>query len=178
MKPVVLLFILCLAAALAPLRSTPAQRGNSSDAFPGWATAPLPTDLTPVASSAREARFAAGFPGQIGVFTDGTRTYVVRWVRTPTRKLHPASDCLRALGYTVKPTPIFASADRSHWGTSSAQHGSEQLRVHERIVDSVGHEWTDVSAWFWSAALGRSAGPWWAVTILEPNQLSELKAAL
>jgi len=164
MKSFALLFILCLAAALVPLRTTSAQNDNSTSTFPGWAAAPLPNYLTPLKLSAREIRFVADFPGQIGVFTDGTRTYVVRWVRTATRKLHPASDCLRALGYTVKPGPIFASADGSHWGTTSAQHGSEQLRVRERIVDSVGHEWTDVSAWFWSAALGRSAGPWWAVT--------------
>jgi hypothetical protein len=118
--------------------------------------------------SERETRFASGFPGQIGVFSDGTRTYVVRWVRTATRKLHPSSDCLRALGYAVKPTPIFAETDGTHWGTSSAQHGPESLRVRERIVDSVGREWTDVSAWFWSAALGQSLGPWWAITIFEP----------
>lgn len=177
MKPVALLFILCLGAALVPLRSKPAQHDNTSDTFPGWAAAPQPTELMPVEPSSREARFAADFPGRIGVFTDGTRTYVVRWIRIPTRKLHPASDCLRALGYTVKPTPIFASADGTHWGTSSAQHGGEQLRVRERIIDSADHEWTDVSAWFWAAALGRSAGPWWTVTIFEPNQPAELRAA-
>jgi len=175
-KMLLLLFVLCLVAALVPLRSTTTQRDNSFDTFPGWAAAPLPHDLTPVAPSTREARFVADFPGQIGVFTDGTRTYVVRWVCTPTRKLHPASDCMRALGYAVKPTPIFASSDGTRWGSSSAQHGSERLRVRERITDSAGHEWTDVSAWFWAAALGRSAGPWWAVTIFEPNQTGDLKA--
>lgn len=178
MKPIALLFILCLAAALVPLRSSSARPNNPANTFPGWVAAPLPNNLTPIKPSAREARFVADFPGKIGVFTDGTRTYVVRWVRTATRKLHPASDCLRALGYTVKPTPIFASVDGSHWGTSSAQHGSEKLRVRERIIDSVGREWTDVSAWFWAAALSRNAGPWWAVTIFEPNQLADLTAAL
>jgi hypothetical protein len=177
-KLVVLFFILCLAAALVPLRSTSAPRTATPNSFPRWSSAPLPTELTPVKPSAREARFAAGFPGQIGVFTDGRRTYVVRWVCTPTRKLHPASDCLRALGYNVKPTPIFASADGTHWGTSKAQRKAESLRVLERIVDTTGHEWTDVSAWFWAAALGRSIGPWWAVTIFEPNQSSDLRAAL
>ena len=151
------------------MRSVVPQSGLAADSFPGWADAPLPNDLTPLAPSEREVRFASGFPGKIGVFTDGARTYVVRWVRTPTRKLHPATDCLRALGYTTKPTPIFAEADGSFWGTSSAQHGAESLRVRERIVDSVGHAWTDVSAWYWSAALGRSVGPWWAVTIFEPS---------
>jgi hypothetical protein len=178
MKSIILLFLLCLTAALVPLRSTTAQYNNDSDTFPGWSSAPLPTGLTSVAPSAREARFAAGFPGQVGVFTDGTRTYVVRWVRTSTRKLHPASDCLRALGYEVKPTPIFAASDGTHWGTSSAQRGTEQLRMRERIVESTGREWTDVSAWFWSAALGHNAGPWWAVTIFEPAETAGLKAPL
>jgi hypothetical protein len=176
MKPVFVLYIFCLAAALVPLRSTSALHANNSDAFSGWASAPLPHDLTSLKPSAREARFAVGFPGQIGVFTDDTRTYVVRWVRTPTRKLHPASDCLRALGYAVKPMPIFASGDGTHWGVSAAQRDAESLRVRERIIDSAGREWTDVSAWFWAAALGRGAGPWWAVTIFEPNQTEEIKA--
>lgn len=176
MKPLSLLFILCVVAALVPLRSTTAQHNNAADTFPGWASAPLPNDFTPVAPSQREARFAKGFPGQIGVFTDGTRTYVARWINSPTRKLHPASDCLRALGYAVKPMPIFASADGTRWGTSTAQHDAESLRVFERIIDCAGREWTDVSAWFWAAALGHSAGPWWAVTIFEPNQSSSSRA--
>ena len=178
MKPVVVLIALCLAAALVPLRSAATRREPTSDAFPGWSAAPLPTGCANIPLGTREARFAADFPGRIGAFTDGTRTYVVRWVRTSTRKLHPAADCLRALGYDVKPTPIFAAADGSHWGTTSAKRGSEQLRVCERIVNSTGHEWTDVSAWFWSAALGHNAGPWWAITIFDPATTANLKATL
>ena len=178
MKPVVCFYFLCVLAVWIPLRSTPTLRNDSADAFPGWAAAPIPTGLAPIAPSEREARFAAGFPGKIGVFSDGARIYVVRWVRTSTRKLHPASDCLLALGYSVKPSPIFASTDGSHWGTSSVQHGTERLRVRERIVDLGGREWTDVSAWFWSAALGHNAGPWWAITIFEPATTANLKATL
>jgi len=178
MKPAALFFCLCVIAACAPLWSTSTQRDDSSEAFPGWTAVPLPTDSTNIPPSAREARFASDFPGKIGTFTDGTRTYVVRWVHRPTRKLHPASDCLRALGYEVKPTPIFAAADGSHWGTSRAIRGNEQLRVSERIVSSTGREWTDVSAWFWSAALGHNAGPWWAITIFEPATAAEIKEPL
>jgi len=178
MKVLVPLFVLCLAAALIPLRSTSAQRANTLGLFPGWGSAPLPEDLSPVKPSIREARFALDFPGQIGVFTDGTQIYVARWVHTPTRKLHPASDCLRALGYSVKPAPILALNDGSHWGTTTARRSTELLRVRERIVDSTGREWTDVSAWFWAAVLGRSAGPWWAVTILEPTEPAVIKAPL
>jgi hypothetical protein len=176
MKPCTLLLFLCVLAAWIPLRSRSIPRDDFSGPFPGWKTVPLPIGLSPAAADACTVRFAADFPGEIGVFTDGARTYVVRWVRTPTRKLHPAADCLRALGYKVQPMPIFAASDGSHWGSSSAQHGVEQLRVRERIVDSAGREWTDASAWFWAAAFGRSSGPWWAITIIEPN--AELSALL
>ena len=134
--------------------------------------------IIPMERSARGARFATSFTGQIDVFSDGARTYVGRWVRTPTQKLHPASDCLLALGYATQPTPIFAAADGSHWGTVSARRGSEQLRVRERIVASTGREWTDVSAWFWFVVLGQSAGPWWATTVFEPATPTGLKAPL
>ncbi|MFT3867323.1 MAG: hypothetical protein QM715_02385 [Nibricoccus sp.] len=171
MKISLLFLSLCVVAAWIPAWSRSSyEDGASAEAFPGWNAAPVPSDMTPLTPGEREARFAAGFPGKIGVFTDGERTYVLRWVCSPTRKLHPAADCLRALGYGVKPTPIFAEANGARWGTSRAQRGQEELRVRERIVDSAGNAWTDVSAWYWSATLGRSAGPWWAVTIFErPN---------
>lgn len=168
MKTSLSFFVLCVIAAWIPAWSTASKHDAAADAFPGWETTVLPIGLAPVLPGEREERFAREFPGRIGVFTNGTRTYVVRWVRTPTRKLHPASDCLRALGYIVKPAPIFAESDGTRWGTTSAQRQNEQLRVRERIVDAAGRTWTDVSAWYWSAALGRSAGPWWAVTIFEP----------
>lgn len=171
MKTITLFLALCVAAAVVPLRSIPERRADSSDAFPGWMAAPLPAGLTTIAPGAREVRFAADFPGRIGVFTDGTRTYIVRWVHTPTRKLHPAADCLRALGYAVKPMPVFAGADGSRWGVLSAKRGPDELRVRERIVDLTNHAWSDISAWFWSAALNQTSGPWWALTILEPAEL-------
>jgi hypothetical protein len=177
MKTSLLFLSLCVLAAWIPAWSRSSYQDEASaEAFPGWTAAPLPNDLSPLTPGEREARFAAGFPGRIGVFTDGTRTYVVRWVRTPTRKLHPAADCVRALGYSVKPMPIFAEANGTRWGVSLAErnHNQELMSVRERIVDSSGRAWTDVSAWYWSAALGRSVGPWWAVTIFErPRSSSE-----
>lgn len=167
MKTILLYFILCAAAAWVPALVTEPRYDPDTETFPGWDAAPLPRGLSPLVPGEREARFAQGFPGKIGVFTDGTRTYVARWVRTPTRKLHPASDCLRALGYHQQPGPLFAAADGSRWGTLRAAKDGVDFRVRERLVDSVGREWTDVSAWYWQAALGQSCGPWWAITILE-----------
>jgi hypothetical protein len=39
--------------------------------------------------------------------------------------------------------------------------------VYERIYDVAGNSWSDVSAWYWAALLGKSAGPWWSVVIAE-----------
>lgn len=167
MKTCLLFFLLCSLAALRPLWTARAEKPSVGD-FPGWQTAPLPGELSVLSPGEREARFAAGFPGKIGVFTDGIRTYVARWVRMPTRKLHPAGDCLRALGYTVSPRPIFAEYGGPKWGTAEARRSRENLQVRERITDAAGRNWTDVSAWYWDAVLGRSVGPWWAVTIIEP----------
>lgn len=80
----------------------------------------------------------AGFPGRIGRFECGGETLVLRWVNRPTRMLHSSADCFRASGLP--------------------------FRGSERIFDADGHCYNDVSQWFWSAALGRSRGPWLAVT--------------
>ncbi len=79
-----------------------------------------------------------GFPGRIGRFDSDGESLVLRWVNRPTRMLHSSRDCYRARGLPYQ--------------------GSE------RIFDADGHCFDDVSQWFWSAALGRSRGPWLAVT--------------
>ena len=43
----------------------------------------------------------------------------------------------------------------------------EALEVRERITDTNGRGWTDVSEWYWNAIGGKTEGPWWAVTVLE-----------
>ena len=80
----------------------------------------------------------AGFPGRIGRFEACGEGIVLRWVNRPTRMLHSSADCFRARGVTFQ--------------------GSE------KIYDADGHCFDDVSQWFWSAASGRSRGPWLAVT--------------
>ncbi len=165
-----LLFLtLCILTAARPLLThSPSTCPSAVTAgFPGWAAAPIPAGLTPLALSPREAKFAQQFPGQIAAFTDGQTTWLVRWLAQPTRKLHPATDCLRATGYSVAPEPIFAGHDGTHWGTLRATRGTEKLLVRERIIDVQGHEYTDVSAWFWSATLEKSPAPWWCVTQIE-----------
>ncbi len=47
------------------------------------------------------------------------------------------------------------------WACFLARKGGNVLRVRERICAAEGDgAWTDVSAWFWAAALGKSEGPW------------------
>jgi hypothetical protein len=154
----------CLVAAVVPLfgaQSTPVPVGE----FPGWPTHFAGKPLRALPSGAREARFAADFPGRIGRFSDGEREIVIRWVSRETRRLHPASDCFRGIGYSITPQSLGVDADEARWGRFVARRGEERLEVRERIYDSRGNHWTDVSAWYWAATTGRSQGPWWAVTI-------------
>ncbi len=163
---ILLLGLALLGAAVRPVLG--GGRGlQEAVAFPGWPETFEGRVLTPLAPSEREARFAAGFPGKVAAFTDGERTIVLRWVARETRKLHPALHCLRGLGYAVEPGPVWRDAAGRHWGTTLAERDGRTRRVRERISDAVGREWTDVSAWWWGAWRGESAGPWWAATVFE-----------
>jgi len=123
--------------------------------------------LRPLAPSDVEQRFAARFPGAIVRLTDGERQFVLREVREPTRMLHPAADCYRASGFRIDATRLELVGQQRRWRCFDADRGAERLRVCERIVDADGQAFTDSSSWFWAALLGRSAGPWQAVTVAE-----------
>jgi hypothetical protein len=101
--------------------------------------------------------------------TDGTQMIVMRAVNTPTRMLHPAADCYRALGYRIEQARLERDAQERLWRCFVAQlHGAQKFRVCERIVDAEGAAFTDTSAWYWAAASGQSRGPWQAVTVARP----------
>ncbi|WP_431126177.1 hypothetical protein [Variovorax paradoxus] len=130
-----------------------------------WDGAPL----RPMALSEVEQRFADRFPGAIGRMTDGTQTIVMRAVNAPTRMLHPAADCYRALGFRIEQARLERDAQARLWRCFVAQrHGVKKFRVCERIVDAEGAAFTDTSAWYWAAASGQSRGPWQAVTVARP----------
>ena len=125
--------------------------------------------LRPMALGEVEQRFAERFPGAIGRMTDGRQVIVMRAVNTPTRMLHPAADCYRALGYRIEQARLERDAEARLWRCFVAQrHGTPKIRVCERIVDAEGTAFTDTSAWYWAAASGRSPGPWQAVTVARP----------
>ncbi len=125
--------------------------------------------LRPLALSEVEQRFADRFPGAIARLTDGRQTLVMREVNAPTRMLHPAADCYRALGYRIAQTRLERDAQARLWRCFVTEGpGAQKLRVCERIVDAEGAAFTDTSAWYWAAASGRSHGPWQAVTLARP----------
>jgi hypothetical protein len=166
MRLIAIFIGVCVAAGVVPLFEV--DRGDApveQSAFPGWPETFEGAALTPLELTEIERGFESGFPGRMGRFTDGRRTIVLRWIAAPTRRLHPASDCYRGSGYTVRPEPIYMDDMGARWGCFEACRRGERLLVRERIVDAEGNAWSDASSWYWAALLGRSEGPWWAVTV-------------
>ena len=83
--------------------------------------------------------------------------------------LHPAADCYRGLGYRIAAPRLELDAQQRRWRCFDAERNGRRLRVCERIVDAGGREYTDSSSWFWAALLGRSTGPWQALTVTQPG---------
>jgi hypothetical protein len=162
--------VLPLAAQFALLQSSgrPVRSTAVEPDGPGgieWPTHFRDQPLTQLPLSELEQRFARRFPGAVARFTDGERVLILRYVERPTRQLHPATDCFKALGYSIEHPRPMADARGDRWSCFAASNDGERLRVCERIRDSEGREWTDTSAWFWAAQYG--GGPWWATTVVQ-----------
>ncbi|MHB0935272.1 MAG: hypothetical protein ACYC6A_02680 [Armatimonadota bacterium] len=166
MRGIICFLLSCTLAAAVPLW-TPSPPPPASEAFPGWPVVFEGMPLRQLPISANEKLYERGFPGRIGRFTDGRREVIIRWVTRETRMLHSATDCLRGLGYAVKPGPLYRDASGHCWSTFTARKGSERLHVRELIADPAGRTWSDPSDWYWAATLQRIAGPWWAYTVAE-----------
>lgn len=166
-KNTILVMALAGIAALAPLAFHHDSKA-APDNHVTWPTTINGHTLRAVASPSEENAFAAEFPGNMKRFSDGTRAYFVRVVNRETRQLHPSSDCFRGLGYTTEPKPLVVMEDGSRWGCFEATKADTKLRILERIYDDHGQSWTDVSQWYWSAAFGRTKGPWFDITIAQP----------
>ena len=151
-------------------RDAAAAAAATATAFPG-----VPRDArgpgAPHPRSIPRRRERSAASRRAGRFTDGRRTIVLRWVAAPTRSLHPIAHCYRALGYAIEALPPErrTGSDGGTWGGFRARRSGERLVVRERIEDARGDHFTDVSAWWWEATLGRSQGPWWAVAMAEPE---------
>lgn len=162
-KPWLLMALIVL--AIAPLQArTVADTTAVSVASTVWPEVWEGRHLQPLPLSAVEQRFASRFPGAIGRFRDGERLIVLRHITAPTRMLHPAADCYRGLGYAIHDERLEREGTTLLRRCFVADHNGRRLRVCERIADADGGNFTDASAWFWAASLGRSPGPWLAVT--------------
>jgi hypothetical protein len=137
--------------------------------FPGWPDAIAGRPVTRVPLGPDEAAFASAFPGEVARFSDGERHHILRWIREPTRRLHPASDCLRASGYALTPERLCPGAD----GLTvcyRASRGDTIVDVREHLFDDAGNHWPHVSEWYWSATVGQTDGPWWSLTTIVAAQ--------
>ncbi len=156
---------LCASAACLPLLEKPSA--GAAVAFTGWPSTYDGRPIRELPLSEGERTFNAHFPGRVGKFTDGRRDLILRYVTRATRQLHSSADCFRGLGYHTTPRPALRDASGAQWSCFLATRESRSVIVSERITDQAGHEWTDVSAWFWSVMLRKSEGPWMAVTVIE-----------
>jgi hypothetical protein len=158
--------LVCAAMQLGGLRAAPSP-ALREQAAPEWPAAWEGRPLRPLVLSSVEQRFASRFPGAIARMTDGEQVLVIRHVTEPTRMLHPAADCFRGLGYRVESQQLERDRDQRLRRCFVAHNGTGRLRVCEQITDANGQVFTDTSAWYWSALMQQSAGPW-LVTTAQP----------
>ena len=162
------LSVVVIFAASAPyiFRGAMAEHMDVSD-FPGWPQVYEGKTLTELALTDKEQGFAKGFPGKISRFSDGERELVIRWVNKPTRKLHPASDCFKGLGYYIKPLPIYLNSQGIEMGCFMAARGAIELRVCEYVESERGQSWSDISAWYWGVITEEPGMGWMSYVVAE-----------
>ena len=154
--------LVCIAFPMPP-READEQAAHG---FPGW---PVQFEGEAIAEeplSELEKGFAKSFPGKIGRFRVGRCIVILRWTTRLTHRVHGAAYCLEATGWKIEPRPLEARAD-GVWSAFRATQGGKTLHVREQARDASGATFADVPAWFFSALLGRSVGPWWIVTVAE-----------
>jgi hypothetical protein len=163
------IFLLTLAlASAAPLLPRPALPGAAGGAvFPGWPTEFDGVKLERMAPGREDAWFTRDFPGKVARFAARDRQVVMRWVSSPTRRLHPASHCFTGAGYAVTPAPMARTRDGALMSCFNARRGNDALKVCEQLRDPTGQSWPDVSAWYWHALTSPAGGSWWSFVVVE-----------
>jgi hypothetical protein len=164
------LFLACaLCAAATPLVvGRAASTSKLATDFPGWPAAYEGRPLQALPLTPREDFLLRDFPGKVGRFTDGRRELIIRWVGAPTRLLHPASDCFKALGYSIAPLPARTDSAGRFMSCAKVTKAGASLAMCEIIVDQRQASMADVSAWYWGALWGTTTGPWWSFVVAEP----------
>jgi hypothetical protein len=159
------LLLAAICASLVPFFADKGSQARTANSSAVWPTQFQGRPLTRLPLSAREQAFLSGFPGSTARFTDGEREIVMRHVVSPTRRLHPAEDCYRGSGYEISESRIVRDSTGSQWHCFNAKRPDGTREVCEQLQDGEGREWTDVSSWYWAATLGKSSGPWFAITL-------------
>ena len=157
-------------AAMAPVLFADGKDPRlSAGSFPGWPQQYEDKPLTALNLTERERAFVRGFPGEVGRFSDGTREIIIRWVESPTRRLHPAADCFKGVGYSMSPLPVKYNRDDVPMGCFMASKDSESVQVCEYIVagnmSNDSDSWSDVSSWYWQSLLSGGKGGWWSFVV-------------
>ena len=136
--------------------------------FPGWPSSWDGVPLVADALTEQESVFGDRFPGRVARFHAGEATVVLRWATEATHRVHSASACLRASGWSISPLPMVRRSDGA-WSCFRATRDGVTCRVREQARAADGETFPDVPTWFGKAFLGRSPGPWWIVTVSEPE---------
>ena len=154
------LLALCVFNAALPLIPSKASATPASMSTSPWPTQFMGEELYAIPLSEKEAAFYEGFPGEAAQFTTLSERLILRRIHQPTRKLHPAQDCFKGMGYSIEDEGLQRDPYERIWRGFIATKAEQRLKVRELIVDEVGNTWSDVSAWYWSALMGRTEGPW------------------
>ncbi|MFM9941530.1 MAG: hypothetical protein ACKVP7_18760 [Hyphomicrobiaceae bacterium] len=159
-------------AAMAPFAMRSPPPPVTANAFPGWPTEIEGRAVQLLPLTEREAAFARDFPGRIGRFTDGEREIILRWVASPTRRLHPSPDCFRALGYKLATRPMRLAANAQPMSCFRAEGRAGAFEVCEQMQTASGRSddrsWPDISAWYWHALWSERGTTWWSMVIATP----------
>lgn len=161
------LTIVALCAATAPLfsKTDPPDASIAAPQFDHFHGQPV----TQIALSPAEEKFYSDFPGSIAVYEGGDFKLTLRHVTRATRKLHPASHCLRAEGFSIGVKKIRSDDHGNRWLSYTATHNGTAWTVRERIRPADGgRQWEEISAWYWSALFHPQDGPWVAETVIAP----------
>jgi exosortase/archaeosortase family protein len=171
-KPYLKLSLAALIAAAGPViaKETQSSQASVSQDVPAWPTQFEGKPLAELPLTDKERAFAQGFPGRIGRFSDGEREIIIRWVKEATRRLHPASDCFKGLGYSISALPLKRASDGTVMGCFIASRDGVRLQVCEQVRNDKGRVWADASSWYWAALWGGVQTPSWSYVVAEPLQ--------
>ncbi len=91
--------------------------------------------LTQIPLTLGEEKFYGNFPGSIAIYEGEGFKLIIRKVSRATRKLHPASHCLRAEGFLVGEKSVVES-DEGKWLEYFVERNGDKFRVRERVANS------------------------------------------